>query len=348
MILLKYNYTMRFTFAATALLMIASSVEAATTTLRTKKLNAFRKAMEPNRFDNEARKGQIMKKLLSKAKPGNDVARKLDENENEEDWADFGFDVSAFSIKYSGCSAVQTYSSEMAENEDATTVLTARRFVMFRLCPTDSCNKYSVGGCTENYGEYLVELEDYLASVSEYYEEKNEKYCEYCNECYNGGQNNNGNDDGDNANDDGDNANRRRLDDGDNADDADDADDADNGNNQNDDGNQCDEDLCSGSYDICNENNGDDNLDAREFMACAAVQVDDDEEYYIAPHCASDRFSITLGVYSDEYCDTFLPDMTLSAVLGYNLDTSVFDNYFPRECISCEEVVSSHVLLRES
>jgi hypothetical protein len=38
-------------------------------------------------------------------------------------------------------------------------------------------------GCEENYGEYLIQLEDYLSLVLEYQMERFKNYCEYCETC---------------------------------------------------------------------------------------------------------------------------------------------------------------------
>merc|ERR1719203_2038147 len=62
----------------------------------------------------------------------------------------------------------------MAENEEAGSVLATNRFVIFRLCPSESCS-YS-------YGEYLVDMETYLQSAVEYHQEQQEEMCNYCNE----------------------------------------------------------------------------------------------------------------------------------------------------------------------
>ena len=78
-----------------------------------------------------------------------------------------------------------------------------------------------------------------------------------------------------------------------------------------------------------------------------------DQQYYIAPHCGSDGYTISIGVYADETCSTWIGDsMSVEDVLGFEPDFSEIENYFPQECLSCLEVVScivscrAHVLLR--
>jgi hypothetical protein len=289
--------------------------------------------MESSQFDEGINKDKIMKDMLSKATFVK--GRKLANDNQDEGWGDFGFDVSQYSIKYSGCSVVQTYSDEMAENEATDTVLVAKKFVIFRLCPSQSCNKYTVTGCTEDYGEYLVEIGDYLDAVSNFYEEKSKRFCEYCLPCYQNGQQSDGA---------GDNGGRRQLADvgdeadaGDAADAADAGDAADNGDAAAEE--TCDDSVCTDSYKLCYKADGEQAMDINDFINCAAVEYND-AEYYLAPHCASDGFTVKLGVYSDDECSTYVKSMSVDTVLGFSLDTSVLSTYFPKTCTSCLESVS--------
>jgi len=94
--------------------------------------------------------------------------RRLDE---EEEWE---IDLSDYSIKFVKCQFIKSYDDEMAEQEDAGTVMRTDRFVIFRLCPSSSCSY--------NYGEYLVDMETYLQSAVEYEQEQRENMCQYCEE----------------------------------------------------------------------------------------------------------------------------------------------------------------------
>ena len=84
-------------------------------------------------------KNLFFQKIMSEAKHigGRDLAANGDD-----EWQNFGFDITEYSIKYSGCSTVKSYSDELAATY-ASTVLAANRFVIFRLCPSFYCNKYS-------------------------------------------------------------------------------------------------------------------------------------------------------------------------------------------------------------
>lgn len=289
---------------------------------------AFMKAMEPShkRLGGDAeRKQNMYRKLFSKAKP---LVRKLDQDEQ---WEQFGFDITQYSIKYNGCSSVMTYSDELAEQEDVDTVFANKRFVIFRLCPTQYCNKYSVTGCSYDYGEYLVLLEDYLESFAQYTNEKLEDFCDYCRPCIEADEEAAAADDDGNGG--------RRLNDA----------------QEEEEGEQCDEEICE-DYSMCvEEEPADDDaaeeeeeVNMEEFFDCVRVEYGDDdgndEEYFLGPHCGSDGYTVSIGVYSDEECNTYIgDDMSVEDVAGFSIDTDELSSYFPKECVSCLEYVSDMV-----
>ena len=387
-------------------------------------------------------------------------------------WQNLGFDMKQYSLKYTGCSAVKTFDSNMAA-AGYDSVLSTKRFALFRLCPSNNCNKYSVNGCGRNYGEYVLEMDTFLEGVVEFNRQRYWHYCHFCRRCngletygekmselseeemefyeqmqaeaeeyyeaqqaqyqqenqdyanenaanydyYNAYQNN-----GNNAN----NANNggrkvrklkipktkkqlagiRALYENQYSENA-------NGNyNQNANANynqnaqaayyqykkqqqadngevdyedyqqyqeqmnnnmynnfywdesvygEWDEDwseswlafnwqvlpycseselyACADADTMCEGYDDDFEEDADAmggFSACTQI----DEGLYIGPHCNSDGFTITLGVYSDQYCDKYIGnEVSLYDVLGYDLADD-FD-FFPQECVTCEEGVST-------
>ena len=100
------------------------------------------------------------------------------------------FDVADYSLKYAGCSAVATWSDDLAENNaddgndggnangyyggewQSSTVVSMPKFVVFRLCPTDSCSDDRTFGCSNDYGEYIIDLTEYVQYLKEYKEEQ--------------------------------------------------------------------------------------------------------------------------------------------------------------------------------
>jgi hypothetical protein len=377
------------------------------------------------------------------------------------DWTNLGFDMQSYSLKYTGCSAVKTYDSDKAASDDYDTVLSTKRFALFRLCPTDSCNKYSVNGCGRNYGEYVLEMDAFLEGVVEFNRQRYWHYCHFCRRCNalesygstmsqvseqqmeyyeqmqadaeayyeeqqakyqeeneqygnenaanyqyygNYGQNNQNYNNQNNQNynnaqygeDDAEaegeeDGNRRKLANNNNngnggssysyrqyyrqnngnqnaqsyQQNVDDDVNYDNENQYNnfvwnDDFGDWDDDwseswlafnwqalpycssseleACSNADEVCSDYDDDFQEDADAmggFSACTQI----DDQYYIGPHCNNDGYTITLGVYSDQYCDNFVGDeVSLYDVLGYDIDEE-FD-FFPQDCVSCEEGVS--------
>merc|ERR1719343_884923 len=103
---------------------------------------------------------------MSKAQPLKPI-RRLDEEEQE-------VDLSGYSLKFMKCQFVKSYDDDLAENEESETILATNRFIIFRLCPSSSCNY--------NYGEYLIDMNDYLGAAVEYEQEQQQEMCQYCEE----------------------------------------------------------------------------------------------------------------------------------------------------------------------
>ena len=190
----------------------AVAVDAAAAT-RTAQKNDFMRAMESSSASRQARAekaaaANLRRKIAAAAvprqvQPLQQQARRLDDANANDDgvWNAFGFDVADYSLKYAGCSAVATWSDDLAENNaddgnnggnadgyyggewQSSTVVSAPKFVVFRLCPTDSCSDDRTFGCSNDYGEYIIDLTEYVQYLKEYKEEQLQRYCEYCEEC---------------------------------------------------------------------------------------------------------------------------------------------------------------------
>ena len=188
----------------------AVAVDAAATT-RTAQKNDFMRAMESSSASRQVRAekaaaANLRRKIAAAAVPRQPLqqqARRLDDANANDDgvWNAFGFDVADYSLKYAGCSAVATWSDDLAENNaddgnnggnadgyyggewQSSTVVSAPKFVVFRLCPTDSCSDDRTFGCSNDYGEYIIDLTEYVQYLKEYKEEQLQRYCEYCEEC---------------------------------------------------------------------------------------------------------------------------------------------------------------------
>jgi len=72
------------------------------------------------------------------------------------------------------------------------------------------------------------------------------------------------------------------------------------------------------------------------FLECTQYINEYGQEYFVGPHCGSDHYTISLGVFSDENCVDYLGGtISLSKVLGYGYDDESFF-HLPHECISCD------------
>eukprot|EP00535_Pseudo-nitzschia_heimii_P005474 CAMPEP_0197184732 /NCGR_PEP_ID=MMETSP1423-20130617/10449_1 /TAXON_ID=476441 /ORGANISM="Pseudo-nitzschia heimii, Strain UNC1101" /LENGTH=426 /DNA_ID=CAMNT_0042635621 /DNA_START=61 /DNA_END=1341 /DNA_ORIENTATION=- len=250
-------------------------------------------------------KAAYMSKLMRNARPteNSQLGRRLEEDEAEE----YEVDISGYSMKFEQCQFVKAYDDELA-GEDSETILATRRFVIFRLCPTGYCDS-----CSYNFGEYIVDLEEYLEATVDYQKEMQEEMCNACQECQNW-------DDEDEEDEDGERR-RRRL------------------QNYNID--------CDNCYDECMkienmEENG--YIDATEFLECQMVYDAEDDgkaALYAGPMCASNGSKIKIGLFTDEECNVPDSDKDVDDYLmdgdgvSMKLSHALLKTVYSSECISC-------------
>eukprot|EP00545_Synedropsis_sp_CCMP1620_P007324 CAMPEP_0119002804 /NCGR_PEP_ID=MMETSP1176-20130426/134_1 /TAXON_ID=265551 /ORGANISM="Synedropsis recta cf, Strain CCMP1620" /LENGTH=419 /DNA_ID=CAMNT_0006954329 /DNA_START=460 /DNA_END=1719 /DNA_ORIENTATION=- len=237
-------------------------------------------------------------------------ARRLNDADEE-----YEVDISGYSVKFEKCQFIKAYDDEMAEDEDAGTVLATKRFVIFKLCPNNSCST-----CTYNYGEYMVDLDTYLAATVEYQQELQQDMCDACDEC--------GNDE--------------EEEEADEEEDADEDEDEDRKRKRRNLAVDCD--SC---YDECQKiENMEDNgyIDATEFLECAMIYDPEDDAkdaLYAGPMCASSGTKIKIGVFSDEYCSVVDSSKNVDDYLvdgdGYQMKLShaLLKTVYSETCISC-------------
>jgi len=257
----------------------------------------------------------------------------------------FGFDPTQYSLSYHRCAAVRQYDDDIAAREDTTSVFATKQFAVFRFCPSKTCegiredavdeeayqyaedqevdmfDRLKVGGangegCQSSYGEYMLELEDYLAIMTEYHSERFEMYCETCEECMydvyeqwlqQGGQN----------------GYNRKL--------KDKTDPSWKAELESDEFQKAHRDLeydryktCP-EYDTCRyyqnvcETDVDESLS--QYFECTEVQRSNGNVAYIGPHCSADGITITLGVFADEDCNEYIGNgVKIESFLGYELE----------------------------
>jgi len=118
---------------------------------------------------NDSKKQKAMSNLMQQARPteNSQISRGLDEAAN--------IDFSKYVLKFDKCQFVKAYDDELAEVEDAATVLNVKRYIVFRLCLAGTCNS-----CNSKYGEYIIDMASYLTYATEYFYADRESSCEFC------------------------------------------------------------------------------------------------------------------------------------------------------------------------
>lgn len=255
-----------------------------------------------NPFEAGASKNTPKASYMNKLMKGARATRRLDEEE-------YMVDISGYSVRFEKCQFVKSYDDELAEDADTGSVLATKRFIIFRLCPSDSC-----GYCEYNYGEYIVDMEEYLQATVQYQQELQEEMCQACEEACEQDEEEQGDD-----------AQRRlrRLDEDE------------------------EEDYCESCTEECEkienmEENG--YIDASEYLECQQIQDadDDGEGLFAGPMCGSSGTKIKIGVFSDENCyyldsskdvEDYLVDGDGQAFkLSHALLKKTYD---PENCVSC-------------
>lgn len=239
------------------------------------------------------------------------TSRALEDGAN----AQFDYDLSGYSVRFGKCQHVKTFSDDMAQDEDTTTVLALKNFVLFRMCPSDQCSS-----CDQNYGEYVVEIDQYLENMAEFHRERFERRCENCeNGCVDASDDDNGANGGDD-----------------------------------DDGVTCD--FCD-DCDVYENMDEYGYVDATEFVECQrleAAENDDDDgdegddaqeemELYVGPRCSSDGSKIILDIFTDENCGERYDgdeELDLETLMGTKISERFLKDSYSSvgdDCVSCKE-----------
>jgi len=98
-------------------------------------------------------------------------ARRLDQNN-----VDYSF-VGDFKLKFQGCHHVHQWNDNVDEENDVK--IRTKRLVRFRLCPADQCSDEKTAGCTSRYGDYVVDMNTFVANYFEALQNQKESDCEY-------------------------------------------------------------------------------------------------------------------------------------------------------------------------
>jgi hypothetical protein len=163
-------------------------------------------------------------------------------------------------------------------------------------------------GCQANYGEYMIEIGEYLQMMLEWQEERYEEYESYCETCmqkvYNAWLKNGGQRERTLSFEEFKNSQEHRTLGGYYG-------------------------ACK-EYDTCSQYMSLSFVDKySEYFECTEVQHSNGQVAYVGPHCAADGFTITLGVFSDQYCNEYIGNgVDIANFLGGNLGDDALKGYY--------------------
>lgn len=284
--------------------------------------------------------------LMEKARPksarfGPGVRR----NEANGGIADTVDTMSEYSLRFEECLLIQTYDDEWADSKFES-LLETRHLAVFRLCPSgDDCDD----SCESNFGEYVVELQDYLEQTIEYQRKMQLEMCEACETCDSFDSsyknNNNNGDDGFSNNDDIDTEEEesaslgeieavslRSVNGGEggfrpfpNP------------------GVDCETCVMECGMIENMEDNG--YIDATVLIPCQMIYDDGGKGVlYAGPMCASNGSKINIGVFTDEYCSVPDPGKNVEDYLmndkgaRMKLSHGLLKTVYSGDCISCRDL----------
>jgi hypothetical protein len=213
-----------------------------------------------------------------------------------------------YSLKFIGCHQVAQWNENADEEEDAVRIQT-QRYVRFRLCQSQHCVADRAVGCSSSYGDYVVDMDTFVAAHLENQQDILESNCETQAETCG-------------CDDDQENCLSNCY--------------YDAGMSQCVDG-QNDLEFLE-KYATCTayENEGNDRR--RELNDAEGGEAE--EEYYIGPYCADQGGEVVLGMFTDNTCTSFADayggTSTYAAMTGSSLpysETSMIDG----ECYSCKQ-----------
>lgn len=98
---------------------------------------------------------------------------------------DGALNLTNYALKYIGCQNINTWNDGAAQGDGYASPLVMNRFAMFRLCDKNSCSSFNKWGCNNNYGEYIIPMDDYMKIMAEYHFAQYGRYCETCSGCMN-------------------------------------------------------------------------------------------------------------------------------------------------------------------
>lgn len=209
------------------------------------------------------------------------------------------------SLKYASCHSLETF----VGSEDGSNPFQRIDMISYRACPSDSCSENSWQGCKKEYGQFLIDMDEYLELRKQSLEDQAEQYCYFCKFCvyFN---NNFGNCE--------------------KYDSCEFYMDVCEGEQEEEEAFDYDDFLSCTAVDLVN--NGDDDQGNDDDQAITQV--------YLGTYCDG---TIKIGMFYDEYCSWRVPQGTFGETIynatGYNIDEDIIEEDFTdTACLSCSKL----------
>jgi hypothetical protein len=249
-------------------------------------------------------------------------ARRVEQNgdDGDQSW------MANYSMKFQGCKHVSQWNADAEDAEDVR--IESMRLAIFKLCPTDSCSASNSRGCNNGYGEYVVDMDEFLPAYLENKQEVQEANCEnYLTYNCNCGD--------DDKQDDNFNAEYCEAQCFNNA------------------GMSECVDADSGYYQ--GDNSG---FELENYLQCSQYQQQDngrrldggyyeeeEQEYYMGTYCSDSGGSVVVGMFTDDACTVFADSNGGRSTYFQNEGVSMpysEDSIVENECMTCEEAVEDN------
>lgn len=226
--------------------------------------------------------------------------------------------VANYSIKFQGCHHIKQWNDYA--NEDADVRIATKRLVRFRLCPSDSCSNNKSTGCSNGYGDYVIDMDSFMQAYSQVKNQEIEYQCQKhlstkCS-CENDGNQ-------------GDGFNRDYC--------------------------MYDCFVNAGMSECIDQNPYQQDqveyFEVERYMYCNQLQNQNNNnnnnnnggnnnnnggnKYYVGPFCSSQGGAIHLGLFTDDTCSTF-SEVSFESLTGIQLPYTK-ESIISTDCLSCHE-----------
>lgn len=146
-------------------------------------LLSFALGVEALKF--KGRRVKVSSSIKSSSKLGKNIlkhARRLDDGE-----VDTTF-MQNYDLKFQGCYETSAWNPDAANDAEEVRIM-KKRLARFRMCPTGYCDSDNTYGCQSSYGDYVVDLNQFLDTYTESKLEEQEYMCEQLRESCGCGEN---------------------------------------------------------------------------------------------------------------------------------------------------------------